>query len=50
MILNLAKKYREGAKPLAEASDAVKKEVVSGMPLDPTARKPTPKDDDKSAS
>jgi hypothetical protein len=51
ILLNLARRHRRGDKPLAEASPAVRKEVISGMPEDPTARPvPTKKNDDPASS
>lgn len=51
MLMNLARRYRGGERPLSEASSAVRKEVVSGMPEDPSERPaPKPKDDDKPSS
>lgn len=46
-LLGLARRFRDGTKPLAEATNpTLRKEVISGTPKDPAERQPpAPKDD-----
>lgn len=39
MLMNLVRQHRAGARPIGDASETVRKHVISGQPEDPGERK-----------